>query len=162
MFKLMNKKGFTLIELMIVVAIIGILAAIAIPNFLKYQAKSKQSEAKINLKGIFTSETSYFSEANSYGAFASINYAPSGTSRYALTVGSLNTVALVPEVGNTALVAVTNVGVVGGNCVTGQTGGSWSLIGFTGFAWANISNIGYSDIWQGNDVNNLCNTQLGF
>ncbi|WP_414645174.1 type IV pilin protein, partial [Candidatus Deferrimicrobium sp.] len=49
-----GKKGFTLIELMIVVAIIGILAAIAIPNFLRFQAKSKQSEAKTNLGGIFT------------------------------------------------------------------------------------------------------------
>jgi len=51
---LKGKKGFTLIELMIVVAIIGILAAIAIPNFLKFQAKSKQSEAKSNLGAIFT------------------------------------------------------------------------------------------------------------
>ena len=54
---LRSKKGFTLIELMIVVAIIGILAAIAIPNFLKFQAKSKQSEAKTNLGAIFTGQT---------------------------------------------------------------------------------------------------------
>ena len=79
MFKKINSnKGFTLIELMIVVAIIGILAAIAIPNFLKYQAKSKTSEAKVNLKGVFTSEQSYFAEANTYAVFATVNYEPAG------------------------------------------------------------------------------------
>jgi type IV pilus assembly protein PilA len=40
-----NRKGFTLVELMIVVAIIGILAAIAIPNFLNFRLKAKTSEA---------------------------------------------------------------------------------------------------------------------
>ena len=65
--KLQKKtKGFTLIELMIVVAIIGILAAIAIPNFLRYQAKSKQTEAKANLGAIFTSEVSYKAEKDTY------------------------------------------------------------------------------------------------
>ncbi|WP_224243972.1 prepilin-type N-terminal cleavage/methylation domain-containing protein [Hyalangium gracile] len=49
-----SSRGFTLIELMIVVAIIGILAAIAIPNFLRFQARARQSEANSNLKTLFT------------------------------------------------------------------------------------------------------------
>ena len=59
-------KGFTLIELMIVVAIIGILAAIAIPNFSKFQARAKQSEAKANLKGIYTAKQTQFGEKDTY------------------------------------------------------------------------------------------------
>src|SRR5512140_181980 len=88
--KLRSKKGFTLIELMIVVAIIGILAAIAIPNFLKFQAKSKQSEAKSNLGAIFTGEMAYFGEANTYGDFPAINWSPSGTPRYHYQLGAYN------------------------------------------------------------------------
>ena len=79
--KLRGKKGFTLIELMIVVAIIGILAAIAIPNFLRFQAKSRQSEAKTNLGGIFTAQTAYLGEHNQYGTFQQIAWAPIGTSQ---------------------------------------------------------------------------------
>ena len=87
--KLQSKKGFTLIELMIVVAIIGILAAIAIPNFLRFQAKSRQSEAKTNLGGIFTAQTSYLGENNRYGSFTEIAWAPIGTSqRYTYYSGS--------------------------------------------------------------------------
>jgi len=55
-----NVRGFTLIELMIVVAIIGILAAIAIPNFLRYQLRAKSGEAAVNLAAIKTSEIAYF------------------------------------------------------------------------------------------------------
>ena len=63
---LKGPEGFTLIELMIVVAIIGILAAVAIPNFMRYQAKARQSEAKVNLGGVFTTATSYFAENNTF------------------------------------------------------------------------------------------------
>jgi type IV pilus assembly protein PilA len=61
-----NSKGFTLVELMIVVAIIGILAAIAIPNFRNYQMKAKTSEVKVNLGAIKTSLESYRAENNVY------------------------------------------------------------------------------------------------
>ena len=57
---MLNRKGFTLIELMIVVAIIGILAVVAIPGYMAYIANSKTSEAKDNLKGIADGASAYF------------------------------------------------------------------------------------------------------
>jgi type IV pilus assembly protein PilA len=58
-------KGFTLIELMIVVAIIGILAAVAIPAFMKYIRRSKTSEPILNLRKLFDSSVSYYQEEHS-------------------------------------------------------------------------------------------------
>jgi type IV pilus assembly protein PilA len=56
-----NKSGgFTLIELMIVVAIIGILAAVAIPSFMKYIRRSKTTEASMNIRKLFDSSVAYF------------------------------------------------------------------------------------------------------
>lgn len=83
-----ERAGFTLIELMIVVAIIGILATIAIPNFLSYQAKSKQAEAKTNLKGVFTVEMSYFTENNRFAReFTELAWTPVGPYRYSYSMG---------------------------------------------------------------------------
>lgn len=61
-----TRRGFTLIELMIVVAIIGVLAAIAIPNFIRYQLRAKSSEAKTVLGGIKTSQESFRAEYDLY------------------------------------------------------------------------------------------------
>jgi type IV pilus assembly protein PilE len=81
-----KQKGFTLIELMIVVVIIAILAAMAIPRFMRASVKSKQTEAKLVLKQIYTMQMAYRQLNNTYypgggntlvaqsgGAFASLH-----------------------------------------------------------------------------------------
>jgi prepilin-type N-terminal cleavage/methylation domain-containing protein len=57
-----NQKGFTLIELMIVIAIIGILSAIAIPNFLKYRQKGQEAAAESTAKNFASTAMAYFGD----------------------------------------------------------------------------------------------------
>ena len=61
-----DSKGFTLIELMIVVVIIGILAALAIPRFMRATTKGKQCEAKLILKQIYTMQRAYRQRYDTY------------------------------------------------------------------------------------------------
>ena len=68
-----SRHGFTLIELMIVVAIVGILAAIAIPNFLQMMLRAKRAELPANLDGVRTAEIGYHAE---WGEFTSVSATP--------------------------------------------------------------------------------------
>jgi type IV pilus assembly protein PilA len=98
---LKNKKGFTLIELMIVVAIIGILAAIAIPNFMNYQCKAKQAEAKSSLGSIRVGQEAYFAEYDTYSAnLTAIGFAVKGDPNYTYTsTGGATFTATATEIG---------------------------------------------------------------
>jgi type IV pilus assembly protein PilA len=91
-----GQSGFTLIELMIVVGIIGILVAIAAPNFARYQSKARQSEAKIALGAIYAAEKSFYAEYSAYVASLDlIGYAPEGSKRfYSVGFNSQDTTAV--------------------------------------------------------------------
>jgi len=102
--------GFTLVELMIVVAIVAILAAIAIPSYLRFQSKAKTAEATNNLGAIRTAEETYRAENDTYlvctaspatggtdavadawldaGGFTNIGFVPDGDVRYQYAVAA--------------------------------------------------------------------------
>ena len=96
-----NQSGFTLIELMIVVAIIGILAAVAIPQYQNFTKKSKASEAKVILDAITTAEASYFAEQDNMTATLSDMGSPESPAKYytysAAGTGDLTTIKAVPN-----------------------------------------------------------------
>jgi prepilin-type N-terminal cleavage/methylation domain-containing protein len=59
-------RGFTVLELMVTVAILGILAAVAIPSFRNYQWKAKRSEAFVNLGGLANAQKAYFAISDTF------------------------------------------------------------------------------------------------
>jgi type IV pilus assembly protein PilA len=132
---------------MIVVAIIGILAAIAIPNFLQYQARAKQSEAKTNLGGIYTTEIGYFGEHNDFQSnFDTLGYSVAGTTaRYNYSLGGAVTRGI-------------PLGACPAQAVAGVTLTATGTPGFTAAAVGNIDSDALCDAWTMNDNKTLVNT----
>jgi type IV pilus assembly protein PilA len=83
-------KGFTLLELMVTIAIVGILTALSLPSFLKLQAKAKQTEAKTSLRALYDLQTARFQEFDSYSSLVGqLGFSPDRGNRYSyLLVGS--------------------------------------------------------------------------
>lgn len=161
-----EENGFTLIELMIVVAIIGILVAIAIPNFIAYQGKSKQAEAKVSLSAIFTSAVAYQGESQNPQSYApatlsQIGWVPSGASRYSfwyqdgvnVTTGVGTSISRF----NGTSTATTPCNVTVAPASGGYTIGATSA-GFTAGANGNIDGDTTCDHWFVNDQRTLINT----
>ncbi len=148
-----TQHGFTLIELMIVVAIIGILAAIAIPNFSRFQAKSKQSEAKTNLKAVFTSAKAYYAEHDTFSGPSADNindlgWAAEDGNRYTYRYGNATRNTQIPA--NSAA-----------TCSFAGTAVAASTTAFTAQACGNVDTDTFIDSWEMNSSNQLCNGTFG-
>lgn len=90
-----NQQGFTLVELMVVVAIIGILSTVAVPQFKKYQGKAKTSEAKVQLASIYTIEMGAMTDYDGYATcLVDLGYDPQEKGYYAVGFTADNYTAL--------------------------------------------------------------------
>ena len=143
-----HQKGFTLIELMIVVAIIGILAAIAIPNYLAYQAKARRSEVKANLGAINKSEIAFQSEKGRFSGFSEIGWGIVGASQR-FTYRTMAT----DLAGNPGAVEV-RAPISGPSSEHSLYPAASSQTSYTATATGNIDNDGGLDEWHVNELQN--------
>jgi type IV pilus assembly protein PilA len=168
---LSKDEGFTLIELMVVVAIIGILSAIAVPNFKKYQAKSKQSEAKIQLASVYTVETGSMADYDAYATcIDTLGYDKSPRGYYVVGFGAAEVTLVAARNANCA---VTNFAFnptvhlkAGATTATVKIAAATSIVSKTGDTFiagadGNIS-AALLDQWTITQTKTLTNTAVGY
>lgn len=174
---LKNNKGFSLVELMVVVAIIGVLAAVAIPNVSKYMAKARQSEAKVTLSSLYTANKAFFAEYGIYDPqLEVVGFQPSGTMRYNAGFAAASLGCILGDYGYTT--AIVNPGkstaeycgaAAAGTCTV--LGSSGALTGGTAFncnartfrarAQGKIGTRNATDVWTIDHNKNLLNPTDG-
>jgi len=107
-------RAFTLVEIVLVILASGILATIAIPSFIQLQARSKQSEAKANLKALYTAQKAYFQEKDRFSAFVGdIGFKPERNNRYSYYLNGIDAVHITDRSGPTELVHALDTGIGG-------------------------------------------------
>ena len=167
---LKSQAGFSLIELMIVVAIIGILASIAVPNFQKFQRRAKQTEGKGYLAAIYSGEKSFQAEWNSYVACVNaIGFTPEGKGQYiagfaAQTIDLVAGSSVSASCGVANAIAAPPTTTAGATLkvkadLTGTDVGSANA--FTAGAVAELSPGGPNDLWTIDSGKNVVNQTSG-
>ena len=170
-----TQSGFSLLELMTVVAIIAIIATIVLPNFKRYQAKARASESQSQLAALFAAEKAFQAEWNSYHTdAANVGYRPNGVLRYLVGFNTASTHAILSYSGaltpanySTALAAVCGVGCT--NSAVSAAGVALAGISVASTATNNAFNAvaeGYvggnaTDIWSITDSKKLANDAPG-
>ncbi|GEM_PF-375797 len=156
-----TKIGFTLIEMMFVVAIFGILAAIATPVFLKFRARAQQSEARVNLKAAFAAAKSKFADTNTYATLTftlvgagnvPMGFRPEINRRYRYLSGIPGD-EIVCDIGN----ALCTGNLCGGCSYAGQPPTQFN---FVYAAYGNVDTEPKEDMWNIDQSNLIVNAKI--